>query len=251
VPSGRRSQNRGVLTLAIQLTAVMGPIILTVMGAVVSIKPPASKGYGRWIWATCFIVVGLLTACTLFIELRGTDETLGSILNKLSSGGEPPHIDVSRMESNKEPTSDQYYFNIYFNNNGKSVAKNLTSLASGIILPYNLGKDQIEIYMDKIRSAHKFVNSLHELAVGPVDIISLLNAESSQAEVLHATDQQLGGIKEGKLVLYTFLTVTYTEQSAIDKGHWQYDFCGYFVLSFAYWHRCDGYERRVFVTDGS
>jgi hypothetical protein len=73
-----------VLDTTIELISAFGPIALAIMGVVVSIRPPSSRGARHIVWAAAFGAVGLLTAVCNFYELRGTDTILTQIWEKLT-----------------------------------------------------------------------------------------------------------------------------------------------------------------------
>jgi hypothetical protein len=68
-----------VVEFLVQLSAASGPIILAVMGVVVSLNPPDRSGVIHKIWAGAFIAIGAVSAFSIFFELRGTDQILGQI----------------------------------------------------------------------------------------------------------------------------------------------------------------------------
>jgi hypothetical protein len=73
------------MELAIQIAAACGPVALAVMGVVVSLNPPNRTGRAHKVWAGSFALVGIVSACAIFFELRGTDTTLSQIWEHLQS----------------------------------------------------------------------------------------------------------------------------------------------------------------------
>jgi|SRR5579872_4951433 len=78
-----------MLEIITQLFAAFGPLALTVMGLVVSLKPPKAEGRAHWVWLVAFILVGLPTAISTFFELRGTDTLLAQIWEHTKEGKPP------------------------------------------------------------------------------------------------------------------------------------------------------------------
>jgi len=59
---------------AIQIFAAFGPFVLTVMGVIVSIKPPASPK-AHYAWLGLFLIIGLPTSFATYAEMRSSDKT--------------------------------------------------------------------------------------------------------------------------------------------------------------------------------
>ncbi len=74
-----------------QIIAALGPIALAIMGAWVSIKAPSLTGRAHKVWAAAFVLVGIITASSNFIELRGTDQILDRIWDKVGQSIETNH----------------------------------------------------------------------------------------------------------------------------------------------------------------
>jgi hypothetical protein len=64
-----------------QLLFSVGPIALAIMGAYVSINPPARRGA----WSAGFIVVGAISAFVIFQEVRGTDMAIDDMSGKIAA----------------------------------------------------------------------------------------------------------------------------------------------------------------------
>lgn len=64
----------------IQIAVASGPIVLGLMGAILSIRPPTGR-WGHRLWFLSFVVVGLVSAVATFAELRSTDTGQRSILS--------------------------------------------------------------------------------------------------------------------------------------------------------------------------
>lgn len=77
------------MDLAVQFFAAFGPLALTVMGLIVSIWPPRSDNRRHWLWVVAFLAVGLPTAISTFVELRGTDELLTKIWAHMGGEEQP------------------------------------------------------------------------------------------------------------------------------------------------------------------
>jgi len=67
------------MDLLIQIAAAGGPIMLAVMGIIVSLSPPEKPGKLQRRWAISFALVGILSFFAIFNEMRGTDQILGQI----------------------------------------------------------------------------------------------------------------------------------------------------------------------------
>jgi hypothetical protein len=70
-----RSQIAFMPAIIQQLLFSAGPIALAIMGAYVSISPPSQKQ--RLGWIVGFIIVGGVSALSIFLEVRGTDIAVG------------------------------------------------------------------------------------------------------------------------------------------------------------------------------
>ena len=66
----------------IQAAAIGGPLLLAIMGLIVSIKPPKSEGRGHWYWFAAFFVVGGIAFLANFFELRSSDALQGKLSSK-------------------------------------------------------------------------------------------------------------------------------------------------------------------------
>jgi hypothetical protein len=76
----------------VQIAAAFGPVLLAIMGVIVSLSPPDRIGRAHKVWAASFVVVGAFSALAIFFELRGTDKILGQIWEHLQgpqSGDRP------------------------------------------------------------------------------------------------------------------------------------------------------------------
>lgn len=69
------------MDLLIQIAAACGPIMLAIMGVVVSLRPPHPMAHK--FWAAAFIFVGFLGAAAIFFELRGSDQLQGLIWERV------------------------------------------------------------------------------------------------------------------------------------------------------------------------
>jgi hypothetical protein len=58
------------------ILATFGPIILVVMGSLISIKPPSATGTARWMWLAAFLILGVPIAVASYVTLHGTDTIL-------------------------------------------------------------------------------------------------------------------------------------------------------------------------------
>lgn len=83
------------MDIAIQILATFGPLILVVMGAIVSVRPPKQDGHGHWYWLAAFLVIGLPISFASFFELRSSDTLQGEI-----------HEDVRQLLK-KSPTTNE------------------------------------------------------------------------------------------------------------------------------------------------
>jgi hypothetical protein len=233
-----------MLDTLIQLIAAAGPIVLAIMGIVVSLYPPQPQGRAHFVWAGAFVIIGLITGCCLFTELRGTDAVLDKIWNKLSSEEDSSFIDVLNVVPVKVPNNSLNFFNIAVSNIGNKPATRVSFSASGFISKSNLSQQEIKHYIDNALSdtenLEKINKDIDNINIGHGAIYTLVDAKSQlmHSNVLYVTDDVLAEISGGTAALYTFLSVRYEDAAAKDNSYRQFLFCGYFTLSYSYWHTC-------------
>ena len=94
-----------------QIIAAAGPITLAIMGVAVSLNPPSATGRAHYIWAAAFFVVGVISAGAVFMEIRGTDETLNALKTELAAlkkeSQRAPRLEFSGVKSSRESGGQQ------------------------------------------------------------------------------------------------------------------------------------------------
>jgi hypothetical protein len=244
-----------VLDIAVQIIATFGPIALAVMGVWVSLSPPLNAGRSRWIWSGAFAFIGIITACALFIELRGTDTALDQIWAKVSSDENSALIDVGGLDPVKSPAGLGTYFNLQYASTGKITALRVTLSVSGVLSVNTLPHDSVMQYINLLRLDdilwEKNPSSISDMSVGSRKITTVLKADSDlshkESNVLYVDDGQFNAISIGKMGLYIFTIVRYEDKNNLDKSYTQLENCEYYTLSYMYSHSC--YHNQTIVKD--
>jgi hypothetical protein len=86
----------------IQASAAFGPVLLAIMGVVVSLNPPDRIGRAHKIWAWSFAIVGFLAALAIFFEFRGTDQILGQIWEHVREPKVAPHTEGRHLDADQK-----------------------------------------------------------------------------------------------------------------------------------------------------
>jgi hypothetical protein len=61
---------------AFNVLNILGPIVLALMGAVIALWPPASKGRAKVLWFAGFLVIGSITALSAYVLKDDLDEMI-------------------------------------------------------------------------------------------------------------------------------------------------------------------------------
>jgi hypothetical protein len=193
-----------MLEFVTQIFAAFGPLTLTVMGLVVSIRPPKAEGHAHWIWLAAFVAVGLPTALSTFVELRGTDTLLAQIWERVEkpiASKEGARFFLTSGPLNRETKT----MNIFAINRGDVVAR--ASIE---------GVDDV-IYVDHILSEKEEDDFFKDLETGLPAIgtgIDFLQGVGRTMTIdLPRTEADFDNMLNNKGYIYVLFLISFTDET--------------------------------------
>ena len=231
-----------MLDFLVQLIAAFGPIILAIMGVVVSIRPPPPTGTAHWVWAAVFIAVGALTAISLFRELRGTDELLVQIWGKVNDNAEllGPKIEFAGIEAKEV---DGAFFPIIHVSNTSDIEATGYLLTGSIVITEDDNND-IE---KAIKSAKDFLIRNPVQASGSLPLTRGMGAELPLPKIdLKYVDM----INDGKRRAYVLFLASYVNNKTPADHVWVTEVCAKIIKLFSKFQSCPAHNG-FFYTDRS
>jgi hypothetical protein len=234
------------LDTLIQFTAAVGPIALAIMGVVVSLKPPRT-GRGRVFWAVAFAVVVVPAALAVFWELRGTDETLAKIWERVGAVPRGPRLEFAGLK--KSDADGDAVFSIQFSNSSEVDAT--AYRISGALVPTEKDDSDLKKAFTDIQIERAFLDSKHDilnnipLSLGGPPLsrgmgIGLPNLK------LPKNDVRL--ISDGTYTLYVLALAAYVGKDAAPDHLWVTEVCAKVLRPFDTFQPCDDHNG-YFYTD--
>jgi len=128
---------------------------------------------------------------------------------------------------------DYTQFNVGFINFGSIPANNSHVRLSGQLTKDVLDNTVTDSRMNKLKDELKGeekVGSSNIIDVGDASIVTIDDVKASKDEIVE--------FETGRLLLYVFAVVDWTDSSLGASQHWHLDFCGFFQSNFSLYHHC-------------
>jgi hypothetical protein len=155
------------------------------------------------------------------------------------SEAKPPNTIMSRIKIgdlsmfHAPDELDYTRFNVGFINFGALAANNLHARLSGQltkdVLDNSITNGRMDKLKDELKGEEKVKSSII-IDVGDASIVTIDDVKASKDEIVE--------FETGKLLLYVFAAIDWTDSSLASSQHWHLDFCGFFQSNFSLYHHC-------------
>jgi hypothetical protein len=189
---------------SIQIAAACGPVILAVMGVIVAFVPPSKAGVANKIWIASFIIVGLVTAPAVLYELRGSDQIMGRIWERVQ-GMSGPSKEGARFIMHAAPVNKETKtVEIGAINKGDLVARTNSSGATQQVLsPYLLSAKEEDEWFERAKA---------KLSTSGAGADFLRETGHSMTFEVNLTDDQLESVVAGQSYFYIFFVTSFQDE---------------------------------------
>jgi hypothetical protein len=167
------------------------------------------------------IAIVAIPSALILSEAKPPNTTMSRIkIGDLSMFHAPNELDLTR-------------FNVGFINFGTLPADNLHvrlrgQLTKDILDNFNTNSRMGNLN-DELKAEEKLPSSFI-IDVGDANIVTIDDVKASKDEIID--------FQTGRLLLYVFAAVDWTDSSLTSSQHWHLDFCGFFQSNFSLFHHC-------------
>jgi hypothetical protein len=224
------------MTVVTQFIAAIGPVLLAIMGLIVSLWPPRKGSKGSRVWAAAFIVIGVPTALSIFTELRGTDVTLETILEKVSGISTGPRLEFAGIKT--EDSEGHAKLTLQFSN-----TRDIDAVAYYLVGTILVTKDDnIDIEMAFSEMKKNMLEHLPRTKGVPIS-----RGMGVGLAVLTISSDQLLSVRDGTQRAYAMALAAYSAENTPTNRIWVTEICAKITKPFTDFQACESHNAYVYT----